>query len=484
MTTECRRARLQGAAESERGATLLEAAFTLALFGSTIALVGALLSEEASRQRSILLGRDILLMTEAARSFAEDEYGTLQGELAAVAGTDAIMEVGMQRLVDAGYLPAEFMVNGGRQNSLGQDWILLVRGVSRTDAARPPATLSIAAIDADSDGIVDPEFMDGLEGNGELDLEIILATTGGDAAQAQEGNPAIVASGLPTAGFVQDAGTARGPYGSWEMDIAPFLALGGDPAQGRFASLIAVSGLGVLDVEREAEAGTPVAAAGNPFDRCPGAAGVLLADCAGNNRVHTDIAFDPFSGGRTGGDAGISGLFALDMHPPVDSDADGTPDLFSAVTGTAGIACEETAPAGLGVGTLIIDCADVEFSGALTADGSVTAETFLASSIGGRDLSTAILSAHLVALDPAPEIEKPDCGSSSAAIYALPVSFVSPDGTPLVGVQAFARTMTDATKWTVSMRAAIDRDDDGDGNADLINLDTSSDLVLALTKCE
>ena len=44
--------------------------------------------------------------------------------------------------------------------------------------------------------------------------------------------------------------------------------------------------------------------------------------------------------------------------------------------------------------------------------------------------------------------------------------------------------MTDATKWTVSMRAAIDRDDDADGNADLINLDTSSDLVLALTKCE
>ena len=482
MTSECRRAELHGAVASERGTTLLEAAFTLALFGSTIALVGALLSEEASRQRSNLLGRDILLMTEAARSFAEDEYETLQRELAAVAGTDAIMEVGMQRLVDADYLPAEFMVNGGRQNSLGQDWILLVRGVNRTDAARPPATLQVQAIDADSDGMVDPELMDGLEGNGELDLEIVLATTGGDAAQAQEGNPAIVASGLPTAGFVQDAGTARGPYGNWEMDIAPFLALDGDPAEGRFASLIAVSGLGVLDFEQATNA--PEAFAGNPFDRCPGAAGALLGDCSGNNQVHTQIVFDPFSGNRTGADAGISGLFALDMHPPVDSDADGTPDLFSAITGPVGIACDETAPTGLATGTLIVDCTDVEFTGALSAEGSVTAETFLASSIGGQDLSTAILSAHLVALDPAPEIEKPDCGSSSASIYAVPVSFVSPDGTPLVGVQAFASTMTDSAKWTVSMRAAIDRDDDADGSADLIDLDSSSDLVLALTKCE
>ena len=61
---------------------------------------------------------------------------------------------------------------------------------------------------------------------------------------------------------------------------------------------------------------------------------------------------------------------------------------------------------------------------------------------------------------------------------------MSPDGNPLVGVQAFAEELPGSVKWTVRMKAALHRDSNGDNIADVVDLDSSSDIVLALTKCE
>ena len=481
---------LTGPRSAERGASLLEAAFAIALFGTTIAVANLILSEETSRQRDVFLGRDIRIMTDVARSYVRDEHGNLRDELASLSGGAAIMQVGMQRFSDAGYLPAALAAGGVRRNSFGQGWQLLVRGVDRSDTDRPAATLTVAEIDADGDGAVDAELVDGSASNGELDLEVLLATSGGEAVPARNGNPAIVASGIPVAGFVQEAGTARGPYGNWEMDISAFSALDGYPAAGRFASLIALSGYGVLEF---GENDGP--AEGNPLDRCPGASGDVLDDCADDEDMHADIVFSPPFGVRSPGPrdgAAIRELYGLEMGPPVDSDADGTPDVFATISGAAGLGCDQATPSGLAAGKLIIDCPGTEFTGSLavgselSATGSVTASGFIAMSIGGQNLVKGIHSAHLVALDPDPEIDKPDCGTGAGtpAVYALPVSFVSPDGNPLVGVQAFAEELSDEGKWTVRMKAALQRDSDGDDVADVVDLESSSDMVLALTKCD
>ena len=482
---------VSGSRLAERGASLLEAAFTIALFGSTIALANAILSEEVARQRDVLLGRDVRIMTQAAQSYAMDEHGNLRDELASLSAGAAIMTVDIQRISEAGHLPAILAAGGIRRNSFGQGWHLLVRGVDRSDAERPAPTLTVAEIDSDGNGAVDAELVDGNDANGELDLEIILATSGGEAIPARNGNPAIVASGLPIAGFVQEEGVASGPYGNWEMDISAFSALDGHPGAGRFASLIALSGYGVLEFGG-AGAGQVIR---NPLDRCPGASGDLLDDCADDNQMHTDIVFNsPNGNGQAGSreSAAIRNLYGLEMGPPVDSDADGTPDIFAAISGANSIGCDGTAPAGLLAGTLVIDCPNtkvtgsVDVEGDMSANGSATASGFFATSIGGQNLVKGIYSAHLVALDPEPEIDKPECAAAAGipAIYALPVSFVSPDGAPLVGVQAFAEELSGDGDWTVRMKAAVDRDSDGDGVADVVDLESPSDFVLALTKCE
>ena len=333
-------------------------------------------------------------------------------------------------------------------------------------------------------------MVDGIVSNGELDLEVILATSGGESVPARNGNPAIVASGIPFAGFVQEAGIARGPYGNWEMDISAYSALDGYPDAGRFASLIALPEYGVLEF-----AGNDGRAVGNPLDRCPGASGLRLDDCADDEDMHADIVFSSPFGVRSPGPrdgAAIRNLYGLAMGPPVDSDGDGAPDVFAAMSGAAGFGCGQAMPSGLSAGRLIIDCPETELTGSvavgseLSATGSVTASGFIADSIGGQDLVKGIHSAHLVALDRAPEIDKPECGAGAGtpAIYALPVSFVSPDGNPLVGVQVFAEDLPGSGKWTVRMKAALHRDENGDGISDVVALESPGDMVLALTKCD
>ncbi len=475
----------------ERGVTLLEAALALALFGSTMALANVILSEEADRQRNILLGRNLRIMTEVAQSFVTGEHDRLRQELAGLAGNLAVMAIDMKRVSDDGYLPASFNPGGSGTNSYGQSYQLMIRGVDRMAPDGPAATLTVSGIDADDDDAVDPELVDGSEANGEMALEAILVTTGGNPIPAQGGNPAVIASGLPVAGTVSGADTARGAHGSWVMDISAYSGLAGYPSPGHLVSLVALPGLGWLDHATDRTDGG--VAGGNPLERCPEAEGQQLGECSGDNRMYADIRFAPLSGM-----AAIRNLHDLEFAPPVDSDADGNPDVFAAITGMAGISCDSDRPAALSSGTLLLDCPQVRLSGdvAIAGDvnagsdmqvtGDVTASTFLAESIGGQNLATGIHAAQLVSLDSATTIPKPECDSSAGnpAIYVVPASFASPDGSPLVGVQALAANSGDPDQWTVSMKAAIDRDRDTDGEADVVELNSASDLVLALAKCE
>ena len=494
-------------AAAERGATLLEAALSIALLGSLAVFVNAIVSEEAARQRDKSMGRDLRLMTQFARQYIQAEYSRLQGELASLQTSDAIMEIPMQTLADRGHLPPSFLQAGQHLNSENQSFAILVRGVSRLDTANPQTTLTVAAIDADDDDAVDPLLVDGQAGNDELDLEALLVTSGGDPLPGQHGNPAAAAAGLAVAGYVQTRGTASGPFGSWSLDISPFETLSSYPEAGRFVSLLALSGFGVLDFQSADSTQTGGAEeAGHPFERCPGLAGTALSACAADNDIYTDVRFQPADtdGDGSADDFGdISGVYSISMAAPADTDSDGTADLFPELTGLLRLACGKAGSATASAGTVLVDCADVrftgdavmdgnltvsgdaDFAGDLAAAGTVAADRFIAAAIGDQDLTEGIYQGQIVAMNGSREIDKPVCldAGSQATVLVAPAAFASPDGSPIVGLKALAETVKGKDKWAVRMQAALDRDSDGDGLADVIDLKSSSDHTLALTKC-
>ncbi|MCY3879283.1 MAG: hypothetical protein OXF74_08905 [Rhodobacteraceae bacterium] len=489
----------------ERGATLIEAAFAITLFGSLMLLANSIISQEIERQRDRSIGRDLGLMTELGTNYVQSEYEQLRRGLAGLSSVHAITGISIREMADAGYIPHSMLRGGERENAAGQRYSLLLRGVSRLDTDSPPATLEITDLDSDSDGLVDEHLLDGMPGNDELDLEVLLVTSGGEELPPQRGNPAAVAAEMPTSGFVQTRGTASGPFGSWSMDITPFSALSLYPDKGRFVSLLALSGFGVTDFSN---AGTvpPQGNPGNPFERCPGLSGAALADCAGNNEVYTDIRFravDQDNDGVTESLWGIENPIAIRMSDPADTDGDGTDDRFPELTGLLRLACGGAGTGRVTSGTLLIDCTAVSLNGALTvsgmseftggietdsdiqAAGSVTASRFFAGILGGQDLTKGIYSASIITMDSDRIVTKPDCrdSGSDAMVLVAPVGFSSPDGSALVGLKAFAEEHSGGTEWVVRMQAAIDRDSDNDGVADVVELNSGSDFTLALTRC-
>ena len=486
---------------------MLEAAFVVTLFGSLLVLANMLLSEELERRRNISLGLDLRLTSSAAQSFVALNYEALIERFPALGDGEAIYAVGMQELASAGFLPAEFVENGGRSNSYGQRYSLLVRGVNRSDAASPKSTMAVAAIDADADGTVDPALRDGNPSNGEVDLEAILVTTGGDPVVPTSGNPAIIASEMASAGYIQETDLARGPYGTWKLDISPFSSLDDYPAKERFAFLVALSGAGVLRDGQFALSG----AAGHPLERCIGATRDRLAECAMTNEVHGEIAFggpaDPalVSEGRNT----ISNVYSIEMGPPVDSSNNGSVDLHSVISGLAELECGAGTSNTFISGTLMVDCADVRFAGNaevgadltiggeleivggvnagsdIEAEGAVSAPRFIAGAIGDEDLTKGIFFADVVAMGQGSEIAKPVCEDENVEpqVYAVPVAFGSPNGVPLVGVRAYAAESSDKSKWLVRMKAIIDKDSDTDGIADIVELNSADDYALVLAKC-
>ena len=497
----------------ERGATLLEAAFVVTLFGSLLVFANMLLSEELERRRSISLGLDLRLTASAAQSYAALNYEALIERFPGLGDGEAMYSVGMQELASSGFLPDEFIENGEHRNSFGQRYRLLLRGVNRSDAGNPKSTMAVVDIDADADGNVDPALRDGNPSNGELDLEAILVTSGGDPVVPTSGNPAIIASEMASSGYIQETGIARGPYGSWQLDISPYSSLEDYPAKERFAFLVALSGAGVLKDGQFALSG----AAGHPLERCIGASRDRLAECAMTNEVHGEIAFGgPADAALVSkGLNTISNVYSIEMGQPVDSSKNGSIDLHSVISGLAELGCGAGASNSFISGTLIIDCADVRFTGnaevsadlsvggdaqiggdldidggidvgtAIEAEGAVSALRFIAGAIGDEDLTKGVHFADVVSMEQGVEIAKPVCEDDGVEpqVYAVPAAFGSPDGVPLVGLRAYAVESSDKSAWRVQMKAIVDRDGDSDGMADVVELNSADDYALVFTKC-
>ncbi|MDE0306021.1 MAG: hypothetical protein OXI87_14255 [Albidovulum sp.] len=483
----------------ERGATLLEAALAATLFGSFIVLANHMVSEEIQRKRAVVLGRDLKLLTLAAQSYVSSEYELIRQRLLAAPDRDAASSIELADLVPSGHLPSPFASGGGHVNSFGQSYRLLVRGVNRSDASVPQATLTGADLDADDNGAIDGEWVDGDLSNGEFELEAVLASYGGSEIPPTRGNPAIVSSELATAGFVQEDGIARGPYGNWSLDIGEFSDLEGFPEKGRFASLVALSRYGVLNFPMSVSARPE---SGYPFERCYGLdeSDAAFGDCKTGNRIFAEAVFkahDSDGDGELDRFGTIRDLHYLAMAPAADAGSDGILDVFPAITGVLELACGGggEVPA---TGTLLLDCPRVRLSGSadldgelavgggIRATGSVGAERFTASALGGADLTKGVYTVELVSMEASPEVAKPECADagSNPEVFVAPASFASPEGAPLVGIAGFAADSTsDASKWTIGMEAVIDRDSDGDGLADVIALAGAHDLALVLGRC-
>ncbi len=493
---------------AERGATLLEAAISISLFGSVILLVNAMVSEETERQRDAALGGDLKLMTQFATRYVAAEYDAIRLSLAGLSGTNAITAISMQDVADAGHLPPSMLVGGEHRNGERQTYSIVVRGVSRLNTDIPQTTLAISALDANGDGLTDAGLMDGIAGNDELDLEALLVTSGGAPVPPQRGNPAAAAAELAVAGYVQNPGTATGPFGSWSLDITPFASLAGYPAAGRFVSLLALSGHGVLNFSPAAGGQTD----GNFLERCPGLSGAALAECAVSNELYTDVrfrAFDRDADGAPDEFGAIEDVYSIRMGAPADSDGDSTVDTFPEITGLLRLQCGAAGSSTVSAGTLLVDCAAADFTGdarignsltvagtaAVTGNvsagadmdvtGELTAERFLAEAIGGQDLTKGIFTASVIAMDGSAEISQPQCldTGSEPAIFVAPVTYASPDGSPIVGLKAIAETVTGRNSWKVRIQAAIDRDSNSDGNADVVDLTSDADHALVMTKC-
>ena len=491
--------KVSSGASRERGASLLEASLAVTLFGTLIILGNQLLVEESDRRQAITLGRDLRLVTLASQAYVRAEYeAIIKGMATGSAEENAEASFHMSEVAEAGFLPESFLTDGQRTNNFGQEYVILLRGVNASDDSVPKGTMTRAMIDPDLDGVIDPGLIDGNPANGELEIEAILVTVGGEPAPPVSGITAVVAAELVSAGFVESAGQATGPYRAWSLNLEEYAAFDDSPEVEHFVSLIALSGYGVFNQGGLAAAGYR----GHPLERCLGLEDGTQSHraCTLGNEIFTEVVFnshDTDADGKLDRFGTISNLYQLDMGPPVDADGDGVADLVSAINRLGTINCDEGGDDLPASGELQMNCDKVRLTGnldvagtlqvdsTLQVDGNALAMRYTADALGGLDLTKGVFHASLVSMGDNPTVPKPQCldADSEPLIFAAPVSYATPSGYPLIGITAFAEHLTDTDAWKIGIEAMVDSDSDGDGSADVISLVDPEVRALVLTKC-
>ncbi|MDE2738251.1 MAG: hypothetical protein OXH47_01880, partial [Paracoccaceae bacterium] len=463
-----------GLKHQEKGLTLFEASLSLALFGMFISLVNIMVSSNDQRQKAISLGKETAFITRSVQKYVGFEYDRLRDDLVASSSNQLLMSIGMDTINEAGYLPHAVLEGGTFRNSFGNRFTLFLRGVNGNDVTSPQATLSIADVDPDNDGRVEEHLLDGVIANGEYELEAILVSSEGKEVEPHMGSPAVVASKLFSAGYVQDKNTARGPYGVWEMDISSYRDLTHYPGEKQFVSLIALSGNGVFgypdtDDDKEVETNTYL-------DRCINTLGSVRAVCESNNELFTEVVFNSFDRDGDGFNdsfGSIRNLYQLEMGSPVDSDGDNIPDIFSVINNLHGIGCRSNNP-NTTTDELTLDCPEVKLTGdakierdlivgnQLTVEGDTRSQRFLAGALNDQDLTKGIYHAELIRMDGDTTIAKPACldTGSEPQIFVTPAAFAIGSGHSLVGIRGLASE--EINSWEVGLKAIISHDSDED----------------------
>lgn len=338
-----------------RGALLVEAALAVGIAISLIGLTVSINAEQERRTDAISIGAEKKIILDAARNLILDREEDLIEQLfqaAVTSGGPGQLTFTAQDLVNIGYIPESFVPGAAMRRLFQQDYVLLLRPVFRDDIATPAAVLEEIDMDPFGTGSINPGFIDGDLSNGELGIESVLFTTGGQPVPPGQGGRVLSAAQRINAGFITDATQSRGIGGTMNFNITGFqdFAEFSDTGQGRFASPVSLGSIGVIG----SEAPSNIPELRETFLRCvgltPGTDSFLDCIAAPRNEVFGDI-----------------------VMRGVDTTGDGTEDRFSTIQGATRIMCRNT-PLGVDdpvdVNAFLIDCSETEINGILNITGT------------------------------------------------------------------------------------------------------------------
>ena len=340
---------------ARRGATIIEALLYLSVAAGVVAFSGQILQTEQNRQRNQIVASDVQSVVDATQLFVAQTYDGLVADLVAqtTTGSSMLAEFGLEKLVDAGFLPAIYVNGpGGLLGVYGQTYSILHRAVLRSD---PSNTISKTnAIEARLPELTDGVFSEDGSGtvtNDELDLEVILVSAQRNSEglqtrpiEPQNGTRIVELAGRPAIGFVpprmfwddSGAAVARGAFKGWELSLSAYNSLPSAPVQegGVIAALISLPVTGVVSVlvdARDTE----------NLSRCADippntqAHGDCIASSSGN-QLFTDLVFNAWDSDGDGALdklPALTGLHKITLGDPVDADGDGTLESFPDIEG-------------------------------------------------------------------------------------------------------------------------------------------------------
>jgi hypothetical protein len=484
----------------QRGITLLEGVLYLALASSVIGFSATFIRDEQRRQEQVLIAREYALAMQGAQNFVSNRYEEILDQLheAAVLNGAAARAYDLEDLTGAGFLPLAFLDGGGAlQRVYGQEFRLLTRAVLAGDTAVPQRTLTVVDMDPGGQGAIAADLIDGDPVNGEVRIEAVLVSDGGDPMPVTVGAPVTARTERSNAGFVEAGTESRGPYGVFGFDLGGFVGADGFPADpvGRFAAIVALGGFGVLDATGMGADPDREPDLQDAFRRCAGILedpaldrnSPIYVECRDTtNAIYGDIVivnYDTTGDGVPDVFPSIEGTTRITMSPPVDTSGDGVPDVLSTIENLRVLGCGTIGP-GAGSGTeLTIDCDLTRLTGTLIADNflidtssgvrplaveqevggvrevQVSADRFL---MGDVDLSTGIFDLQLLASGQT--IPKPQCPATTPdgaflvepRVYVLPAAFSDPAGRATVGMRAFAEE--NGSDWRVRLYQYVAED--------------------------
>lgn len=340
---------------ARRGATIIEALLYLSVAAGVVAFSGQILQTEQNRQRNQIVASDVQSVVDATQLFVAQTYDGLVADLVAqtTTGSSMLAEFGLEKLVDAGFLPAIYVNGpGGLLGVYGQTYSILYRAVLRSN---PSNTISKTnAIEARLPELTDGVFSEDGSGtvtNDELDLEVILVSAQRNSEglqtrpiEPQNGTRIVELAGRPAIGFVpprmfwndSGAAVARGAFKGWELSLSAYSSLPSAPVEegGVIAALISLPVTGVVSVlvdARDTE----------NLSRCADippntqAHGDCIASSSGN-QLFTDLVFNAWDSDGDGALdklPALTGLHKITLGDPIDADGDGTLESFPDIEG-------------------------------------------------------------------------------------------------------------------------------------------------------
>lgn len=395
--------RRRRALRRKRGTTLIEMVLYLTLVSVVMTFSLGLLREEQVRRERAAFAAELKQVTSASQAYVAANYdGLLNTLLNGTAANDPMIAVRpIAEVVAAGFLPQGFAGTSNPKSFVDTlNYSLVMRAVRRNDegdltlpvAERFPDTVdkTPAIFDAGPPETFVPALVDRDPGNDEIDLEVLLVTTGADpcvivpsvqgpriASQAETmaagyitgpgaGKPTVCPAAVTNDPAWDGPFTAAGPFGAWTLPLEPYkdLKIGAQPAvqAGRLASLIALQKRPALSE------GAAVAGAGDSAFRC--------ADVTPNTPQHlacrqsglmfsgiTFAAWDSDGNGSPDQRPGLEEVHSISLAAPVAGSGAQIRNVLS-------LACGAGAATASAANEINVDCPSTKLQGLVVSDNA------------------------------------------------------------------------------------------------------------------